>query len=309
MKHLLAALTISLAAPVAAQDRMQAEDCIQSWDAMFQLTGLPAAQVQIDVDDAGWCVIEEGVFSVEQRSRVRLDSLKWRASAIDRLIDDGLPPRTLEIYGEGLGVLPQTGNRVNDYLFSLQNRGSELDFGLSVRWDSLQNSVFVDEGFIRFDADNRVDVIGRIDGIDLSDRASLQTSFGTMGLRNVTLKSTFDGWFEDYLAFPIGASVLDSADGAPENQVEALQEQAVAFLENVPETVLPAVAREALSKFIVSLPTPRGALQIQLNADPVIGAARLMPLGFAATAQDRAALIPDLMDGVRVLVTWTALRD
>ncbi len=309
MKHTLAAIAICAAAPALAQDRMSLDQCVQSWDAVFGLTGLPIAQLQVDVDSSGWCVIQEGTFAIEVASRIRVDSLKWRASEIDRLISDGLPPRSIEIYGERLGVLPQTGDPVYDYLLGLQTRETEVDFGVSARWDGVQNAVVVDEGYVVFDETNRIDVTGRMEGVDLTDMASIQTSVGTMGLKSLELKATFDGWFEDYLALELGVAVLTKPDVAPEVQVAGLQQHAVGFIAEFPDAVLPDVARDALSAFIMDLPTPRGTLQVQLNADPVIGARRLAPLRFANAEQDQRDLLEIVLDGVRLLVTWSPTRE
>ncbi|MDA9207597.1 hypothetical protein N9O61_01790 [Octadecabacter sp.] len=309
MKHILAALAICAATPVMAQDRMSLDQCVQSWGVVFGLTGLPIAQLQVDVDSSGWCIIQEGTFAVDGGSRVRVDRLKWRASEIDRLISDGLPPRSLEIYGERLGVLPQTGDPVYDYLLGLQTRETEVGFGVSARWDGVQNAIVVDEGYVVFDETNRIDVTGRVDGLDLTDMASIQSSFGTMGLKSLELKTTFDGWFEDYLALAIGVAVLTEPNVAPEVQVAGLQQHAIGFISEAPEAVLPDVARDALSAFITDLPTPRGTLQVQLNADPVIGALRLAPLGFADAEQDRLDLLETVLDGVRLLVTWSPTRE
>lgn len=309
MKHVITAIALCAATPVLAQDRMDAADCVQSWDTVFGLTGLPVSQLQIDVDPSGWCHIQEGAFMIDGGTRIRMDTLKWRASEIGRLINDGLPPRSLEIYGEGIGVLPQTGDAIYDYLISLQTAETELGFGLSVRWDGVQNAVLVDEGYVIFDETNRIDITGRVDGIDLTDMVSLQTSVGTMGLSNLLFKATFDGWFESYLAFPVGASVLVEGPVSPTDQVAALQQQVIDFAAGIPETILPVVARDALGEFVTTLPTPHGTLQVQVTADPVIGALRIAPLGFAETAQDRNDMLPDVLEGVRLLVTWSPTRE
>lgn len=309
MKYAVTALALLGAAPVWAQDRMDATQCVASWDTVVDAIGLPNVQVQVDVDPAGWCLAQEISLSVQGGTRVRLDSLKWRATEMDRLIDEGLPPRSLEIYGEGLGFVPQTGDDVYDYLLGLQIRETELGFGLSVRWDGVQNAVLVDEAYFAFDDTNRIDVTGRIDGVDLTDEVSFQTSFGTMGLSNLLFKAAFDGWFETYLAVPVGVAILTDTGVPPEDQVDKLQRQSFDFISNFPDAILPAVAGEALADFITQLPNPRGTLQVQVSADPVIGVLRLSPLGFAQTAQERFDILPEVLEGVRVLVTWAPTRE
>lgn len=309
MKKLLTALVLCATTPALAQDRMNAEQCVQSWDATFGLTGLPVAQLQVDVDPSGWCLIQEGTFTINGGTRIRLDRLTWRASEIERLIDEGLPPRSIEIYGEGLGVLPQTGDPVYDYILSLQSQDTGFGFGVSVRWDGVQNAVLIDDGYVVFDDENRIDVTGRVDGLDLTDLASIQTSVGTMGLRNLSVKATFSGWFESYFALPLGLSILTDGPVSPEQQVLDMQREVVDFTSDIPETILPDVARDAFAAFVTDLPTPRGTLQVQINADPIIGAQRLAPLSFAKADEDRRSILAQVFEGVRLLITWSPTRE
>lgn len=309
MRNIITALMICTAAPVLAQDRMSADDCAHSWDAVLDMTGLPNANAPIKVDPTGWCVIEGGAFDVAARSRLHMETLRWRASDIARFVEDGLPPRSIEVVGDGIHVLPLTGDRVYDYLFRMQSAHTDLGFGLIARWDGVQNAVFIDESYVDFGEGNRVDLTARIDGTDFTDSASIQTSLGTMGLQSLAVKSTFDGWFERYLALPIGVGLLSDATMSPEAQVAALQQEAIVFASSLPTEILPTVAQEALAAFITELPTPRGTLQLQLNADPVIGAARMMPLALTATDEDMAQVVARVLEGVRLLVTWSPIRE
>ncbi|MEL6958119.1 MAG: hypothetical protein AAGL89_04090, partial [Pseudomonadota bacterium] len=131
--------------------------------------------------------------------------------------------------------------------------------------------------------------------------STLQASAATAGLRSLQMRTTFDGWFEAYLAFPLGITLLTDFDTAPEAQVARLTEEAVAFLATLPETVLPVASRDALTAFLRSLPTPRGTAQLQLSADPVIGVARVSP--FMLSSDPQSALQAAL-DGVTLLFTW-----
>lgn len=219
------------------------------------------------------------------------------------------PPRSLEVYAEDMSALPQTGNDVYDYLIGLQTEDAGLGFGLSVRWDGVQNAVLVDEAYVVFNETNQVELTGRVDDVDLSDAASIQTSLGTAGIRNVSVKAEFDGWFESYLALPIGRGLLVDGPVAPADQVAAMQQLAIDALAGFSEDILPVVGRDALSEFITAVPKPHGTLQVQVNADPVIGVARLSPLGFASADQDQAQLLAQVLEGVRLLVTWAPARE
>jgi hypothetical protein len=214
-------------------------------------------------------------------------------------VNDGLPPRTLEIEAAGIAILPQTGDAVLDYVFGVQSLGSPLGLRLSARWDGVQNSVIIDMAEVTFDAENRIAVTARIDGVNLTDRAMMQASADTAGLSELTVRSTFAGWFEEVALMPLAAGLLRADGTPPEGQVEALKLQAVALLDKMPADVLPSPSRDALAAFVQTLPTPRGSAQLQINARPAFGAERALPFAAAQGLPEAEAL-----EGLSVLFTW-----
>lgn len=299
-----------VASPVSAQDRMTEETCAQSWASAFALTGLPPTTVTAQVDEAGWCTISEARIRIGFQNELEIDALRWRASDIGRFLTDDLPPRSLEVYAEGLRVLPKTatGDAVLDYLLAVQASGQDAGFGLSIRWDGVQNAVLIDEGHLILDETNRIDLSGRIDGVDLTDVASLQASAGTMGLRQLEVKTQLDGWFEAVLAMPLGQILLTQSEVPPAKQIADLQAQAIDFLAQIPHETLPVVAQDALSAFITDLPHPKGQLQVQMTAEPTLGMSRFAPLAFGREPRD-AAFVSQILDGVRLIVTWDAKKE
>jgi len=309
MKYAAIVMAFCVATPAFAQDRMDLDECAQSWAALFSLTNLPPTTISADVDPSGWCVIENATLDANARLNLQVDSLRWRASEIERFLDDGLPPRSIEIYGEGVRTQPKTGDPVYDYLLGLQKSGQQMGFGISARWDGVQNAVYLDEGYITFDDTNKIEATGQLDGVDLTDMESFQSSIANMGLRSLQLKTTFDGWFETILALPIGVGILTDPALAPEDQVIAVKDRTIEFTSDLPDQILPDVAKEALAEFVTDLPNPRGELQVQLQADPVIGADQIGLFQLAKDAQTRAEMIPQVLDGLRVLVTWTSAKE
>ena len=301
----LACFALTLATPAMAQDRMTTETCAQSFAAVEALAGLSSGISDIPTDDAGWCVLQDQSVIIDQYQGYSLRSLRWRASGVERLINDGLPPRSLDVVGQGFGIVAQTGDPVFDYLLSLQSAVAETGFGLSVRWDGVQNVVLVEDAHIDFFPGNRIEATARIDGVNLTDMATIQTSFGSMGLRDLSMKADFAGWFESYVALPLGMELLDSDGPGPEAQIAQLKEQALTLLETVPVALLPQASRDALGSFIIALPAPRGTLRLQGSANPPLGAARIAPLALLPANPTPEQIIDLGLEGVTLLFTWT----
>ncbi|MCF2870059.1 hypothetical protein L0664_03175 [Octadecabacter sp. G9-8] len=304
MKHWIIAALL-LASPAAAQDRMTPAQCTGSLSAVTAMADLPATLGTAQVDDEGWCRLSDVEVPIDDVSGLRIGHLRWRASDIARFIEGGLPPRTIDIEGVDFGMTARTGDPVFDYLLGLQMRQAQMSFGASLRWDGVQNAVTINNAYFEFDATNRIEATARIEGVNLSDMAAIQTSLGTAGLRSLTMKSQFDGWFETYVAMIVGNMVLAEGDGTPEAQVAARKRQAIEFMNDLPDSFMPTPSRSALAGFINGLPTPRGTAQLQISANPTIGAVRAARLAAIPRDADLAQLVEMALDGVTALFTWT----
>lgn len=305
MKHAFLAAILMLSSPATAQDRMTLAQCTGSWAALEAMIGVRVSGADIVADDAGWCLILNATFDIDDRTGMRLASLSWRASDIERFIDDGLPPRMIEVVGKGIGMVARTGDPVFDYLFGLQTSLPWAGFGLTARWDGVQNAVLVDSAYIDLSAENRIEATARIDGVNLTDRTTMQMSVGAMGLRDLSINSEFSGWFETYLAMSLGTMLLDGTAGAPDAQVEAMQVQVIENIAQVPDSIMPKTARDALSAFVTSLPHPRGEAQLQFSADPSFGATRLAPFAMLPDRPSVQQIVELGLNGVLLLFTWT----
>lgn len=297
----LAAALILAAQTATAQDRMTSQTCTQSFDTVAALLDTSMTAPPVQLADDGWCDIRDLKVAIDPSTTVRIGSLRWRASDIARLIAEGLPPRSLELVGQDVGVVPDTGDAVFDYLLGLQMAQTQMSFGATVRWDGVQNAVLLDGAYLQFDDQNRIDMSARIEGINLTDTSTIQTSLGTMGLRDLTVKSEFVGWFEQYLAMTLGPMILTDAATPPDVQVLTLRRQAIEFMASLPPDFMPTPSDDALAEFIRALPTPRGSAQVQLSAQPPIGVARFAPLAFGSST----GAVADVLDGVTVLFLWT----
>lgn len=309
MKHLLAALALVGASPVAAQDRMTQAQCNGSAEALLAMSGSEVALPAISLTETGWCRIEDMIIPIDPRTRLRLAGLEWRGADVARFIDAGLPPRALQVRGEGLAIVPETGDPVMDYMLEVQMSGVNIAFGFDARWDGVQDILQFDEAAIVFDETNRITASALITGIDLTDAATIQTSAGSAGLRDLSITSEFDGWFESYVASILIPTFLESGDVAPRAQVEALKRQAIDFIALVPEEAMPLPAQEALGAFVTSLPYPNGKARLQLSADPSLSAARAVPLAMMAQSATVGEVLDAALDGLTILVTWSPAKE
>jgi len=303
------ALALSSGSSAMAQDRMTDAQCGASLDVVAQMMGVPDMGLDFRADDQGWCLINEAAFSVSGQQQLKIASLRWRATDIARFIDDGLPPRVFEVEGKGFGMSVETGDPVFDYLFGLQSSVANSGFGLSIRWDGVQSTVHIDTAYIDFFADNRVEATGLIDGVDLTDMATIETSLGTMGLRDLTVESDMNGWFEAYVAMPLGMAILDQDGDVPNVQVMALQQQAIDVVDKLPDIIVPPASRNALGAFITDLPSPRGKAQLQLSADPSLGMMRFAPFALMSQEPTIDQIVELGLNNVALLFTWTPQGD
>ncbi|SMX37469.1 hypothetical protein [Octadecabacter ascidiaceicola] len=301
--YVFAALMVC-AGQVSAQERMELSTCQYGWAAVVRLIASDAQLQQISVTDDGWCQIDDLKLLAEPQTNFKVETLRWRASDMERFVEQGLPPRSLEIVGVGVSIAGATGDRNLDYLMGLQAAVPETGFGVFVRWDGVQNAVFVDEAYVDFSAENRIEATARVDGVDLSDQTAMQTSIGSMGLKDLVVTTQFSGWFETYLALPVGYGLLREDGPEPEIQVQELQSQVIEIIYNLPEEIVPGTSKEALGSFVQSLPTPRGAARLQLSANPPLGASRMTPFALMADTPALDEIVELGLDGVDLLFTW-----
>lgn len=292
-----------LAGPAIGQERMTPILCEASLQVVEGFVG-QAERDSVEVTDDGWCRLTGTIFTGPVIAHLRIDSLIWRGSDVGRLMQEGLPPRSLEVVAEGMRVEPSIGDSVSSYLYRIQASPTSYSAKLSVRWDGVQNAILIDEAEFRFDDTNSIAMTARVEGVDLTNMASLQTSAGTAGLRNLSVKLEFDGWFEHHVAWTLGQELLEDGDVSPEAQVIALQRQAIDAVETFPFPTTPSSSRAALAEFIAALPHPEGVLQVQIQAEPPFGMRQLMPLNGVGYSADPLPLFEAALEGIVVLVTW-----
>jgi hypothetical protein len=288
---------------------MTQAQCDGSAEALLVMSGADVALPEISLTETGWCRIEDMIMPIDLRTRIRLAGLEWRGSDVARFIEDGLPPRALQVRGEGLAIVPETGDPVMDYMLDVQMSVDNTAFGFNARWDGVQDTLHIDEASIIFNGTNRITATALFERVDLTDAATIQRSLGSAGLRDLTITSDFDGWFEVNVAGVLAPMLLKAGEVSPQEQVQALKRQAIDAIALVPQESMPLPAQEALGAFISSLPYPRGTARLQLRADPALSAARVVPMAMMAQSATVSEVLDAALDGLTILFTWSPAKE
>lgn len=296
-----------LPAPLWAD--MSAEQCQQGWQqAAAIMAGDPMDGMSFGISPDGWCEALVPRFALNDYQDIGIAALRWRAEGIDRLIEQGLPPLSLEVEIDDLRFITKTGDPVSDYAMDLMMRPYTTDASLSVHWDADALAVLVDRADIILPGTNSISLTGRIDRVDLSDLAALQTSAGRAGIGALSLSIVSNGMFETYGAVPLAGALLDGDSDVPfGDQVIAHIALAKAFLSEVPEDILPEDSRAALAALLDEMPTPAGQLDLTVAADPPLGPARFLTLGWGDNRGVGAFF--DALDGVALSAVWTPTEE
>lgn len=289
---------------VWAQDRMTDADCVAGLgliEMVFEDISLPDQTVS----DDGWCESTDISVQAGPAHLLQMTELRWRASDMARVAEQGLPPRALELNASGLRLAAASGDPVFDYLIALQSARRSHDLRLRARWDGVQNALVLEELFVDFPGANSVALSGRFDGVSLASQEEMQDSLPTAMLSNLELVVETNGLFEGYVALPLGMALLDS-ETEPEAQVQSRIGQAVNVIEGLGDAVMAPRSKDALVAFLTDLPMPSGVLRLQLDAAPGLTVAELAALMDIA-GDETAPQFEQLLERLTLRANWTRL--
>ena len=307
MKRGLIGVALALALGVGgaqAQDRMTQPLCDAGPGAVFGLVGQDVPEIigQPRVDEAGWCVLE-AVQVFEGSFNAVIDRLRWRGADMARLVDAGLPPRSLDLEMVGLRQQPKVDyDPLYSYLIGVQLHRNAIDATLTVRWDGVQKALILDRLAIDFPGENRVEASARLDGIDLTDTGTMQMSIGTVALSDLDLLVESNGLFEDFLLFPLGFTLLEHGDTPPEVQVRWWIGQAQRLVAGLSDELLPPRSKAALSALLDEMPMPSGIPRLTLDTAEPLGVMRVLLA--AGDEPDPAVLIDTVLAGATLIADW-----
>lgn len=246
-------------------------------------------------------------FEPDSAFSITVDSLRWRGGGMDRFVEDGLPPMSLDMTLEGVRFLPRMPTPSLRYLTEIQSRGSKIDASLSAVWDQSTNELRLNSVRINLPSDDYILIEATVEGVDLTSRQTIETSMGRFAVTSQRLVVRSERAFQTYALVPLGSVLLKNSEN-PQAKVDVLKKEARDWIAQIPSTPLKPGTKQALLSLIDDMPEPSGILVIDQVANPGIGPARFLPLALSGMPdQGVPALIEALLDGVEISITYDKL--
>lgn len=250
MRPLLAALSLALAAPAAAQTSRS--DCAEEWRAVIdaldagRLAGSEMRNARPSVTQDGFCRLRSTQPGLEN---AEFDTFDWRIEGRALLIEEGVPPMAAEIRFNGL--------RLDE------DPGRILDVAVAMRQVPESRLVLLEQFKVTAAEGDSLLVTGVVERVDLSSRAMTQVSGGSAALTDLTVQARLGDWFAANVAPDIAISMPD--DPAARGRM------ANGFADLMPDDVWEPGAREALVSLLSDLPGARGALEFSYRSEAGLG--------------------------------------
>lgn len=289
----------------------QAQDanCRAQWSqvsSLLQQTGridTPLPGLIRETADGG-CRTNGLVFPASEHVTIKVDSVRWRGTDLARFTAQGLPPTSLDLWLEGVAVVPVIGDPVFNYLQGIQAQNSTIDARVSIEWDNEARALQLERFRIDLPQDDFIEVSALIEGVDLSTKRSIQMSAGSFAITSQTLVVRSTHMFQSYLLIPLGTALLDGAEN-PAKRTEDLKQMARGAIDLAPSDVLSPATKSALKAMVADMPDPSGVLTVQQKANPGLGPARFLRL--AAQGLTSIDDFWKLLDGVEISVSYDKL--
>ena len=301
-----AVLALALLSCGPAQAEGRATLCRDVWDRVSGvMRALGPVTAEAVSQDGDWCTVSRPVLDIDGQYAPdwHMDRLRFRGSALVRLVDGSVPPEGLELAVEGLRLVVQTGNAQFDWLYAAQARANTITAQASLFWDPAARLLRLEGLSVDFPGANALDLRAVVAGVDLSSTGAMQMSATGFSLTEADLRVETHGLFEGYLLMPLGSNLLPH-EGDMQAAAEALRGDLLDLVAALPEASVPSASKAALAALVDELPNPAGVLDLSLRAEPGIGPARLAGYALTGVPATLAEAAP-LFHGVVLDVDWT----
>lgn len=221
-----------------------------------------------------------------QRPALTAATVVIEAKGFDAMVEEAAPPRRLSLSIEGLAPAGSDQPILPRWERVLLGSAAPIHAVLAYHWDEITSEVEIDEVSLDFGPDGSLRLTGRIENVDLRNSDTAAVSLGSMGFSRLRLDLGLSGLVEHRILPLVGPLLLGDFD-SPEAGMDVRKGSALDALAKVPEAILAAPSAAALGQFISALPEAEGALTLEVEAVPGLGAARFF--GFAMTGVPRAA--------------------
>lgn len=302
------ALALGLAGPATAQEAGCEAQLATVIGLVSEIAGYRGSwEGKAEEAAPGVCRVEAPVWPSNDYITMKADHVTWSGENLDRMVTDRLPPTALALDIAGLRFLPDLGDPVMTYLMEIQRRGEAVDVSLRAGWDEAERVLTVERAEARFPSGDYIRFSAEVEGVDLTDRTSIQMSAGSFGITRTLWEIRSFGLFENLVLLPIGINLLSGAND-PAARIEELKAEARREIEGMPDEIVSAESRAALVAVVDDMPNPSGTLRVEMTAEPGLGPARVLPLAMSRTGLESLDDIWTLMDGVTHEITYDRKR-
>lgn len=285
-----------------------AEDCDAERAFLFDALGRNGWAVEDEGDSSevfGACRTRDLVLLAEAL-RIEAALVEWRLSGLSALEDQsGLV--TLEANLDNLRMVPTVDDPWVSYMLSEQNRRNLIDGTLTASWNLDDGAVELEEFTLDLPGENAVSVAFQTSGMTPALLAGRVTDFAALSVSRMEIVIDNNG-FADGLILGYLVGAMSGLPGAPESQMNATRDDAMALVGGLPDGIFTAGSKDALTRLIADAPVPWGTLGLTLVADPALPLARLVPLALQPDPLSPDALTA-AFDGAMLEVTYVPSPD
>lgn len=267
-----------LLCPLAAQAELAA--CNED-KALFDTTlqeELPISSPEPPVWEEGWCVLRNlQADDPAETFRIRIETLRWKRVGLAPRPSNWPSSGTLELHAEGIRMHATSGPPLLDYGLRIQSQPYPSRVTLIAAYDAESRAITITRAEIDLPYEN---------GITLRDTRFTHgpgftaplVALTTLRLHALSLDIESHGFFETNALLPL-LTALGDMEEDPEPQVNALREEARAYIASLPQALMAEASRAALGDLLTDLPNPWGRVALRIEAPNGFGAANLAPLG------------------------------
>lgn len=294
----LAALLAAPAAAAFAWDRMNLADCQASVQRVAGMVSSrdPSVPRAFATAIENLTVSGQGVCQIDVRNipgMEAVDGLAWRAERIDDWIEDGIPPRALDlrVFGFDPGRTQARGPSGRPPLAIEATLRQEPDASLLI--------------LERFEVFNGVGdklvISGVMERVILSSTSMMQVSLGAATFKAGLVSMTLDGDVENPFSFNFDVNV----QGGP----QAGRQSVMGIISLLPDSLIDDSSRAELTDFAEDLPKPAGRLEVSVASDRGLGMLQVGMGVISSMDSDGESGMADafdgLFDGLSAQATWT----
>ncbi len=269
---------------------------------LLQQTGYSVVEVGEESESNGRCRVV-GLVLREDVIQLDIEEIVWALSGREALESgDGLV--TLDVELDNLRFAPQTADPWVNFMMREQTRRNLIDGRLSASWDFGSGVFSVSELVIDLPGKNRFSLTSRIEGMSPDLLTGAMGALAGVSLAGFELDIENHGFLDGaVLGFLVGQ--FSGTPGSPEAVVDATKQEALAWVEELPDAAFPAASKVALGALIDDAPVPWGKLSVSVVSDAPIALSRLPGMGFAAGLSEPPTL-EDALAGAFVDIRFDA---